>query len=223
MSDSTFNHYGSWASQPIVVLDVETTGVSESDRVVQIGLARFENQSLVDSWCSLVWSEGEIPEAATRIHGITTDQVASAPKMIELMPTVIRMARGAQPAAYNAPFDRRFFFSAMSNLTFSTDQLPIMLFDKQIHWIDPLVWARKVDAKAEGNKLGEVCARRGVALEGAHDAKADAIAAGMVLFTMAADLGDVTTSELLRQQAIHAEAQQRRFASWKGRSAAASK
>lgn len=224
MSDSSnFNHYGIWSEQPVVVLDVETTGVTEADRVVQLGLARFESGQLVDSWCSLVWSDVEVPEAATRIHGITTQQVSSAPKLIELMPDVIRLARGAQPAAYNAPFDKRFFFSELSRLDYSPALLPILLFDQSVPWLDPLVWARKIDSnvKGQGNKLGDVCARRGIPLEGAHDAKADAIATGRVLFTMVKDIGDLTMSELLRQQSSHAETQNRRFAAWRARSTAA--
>lgn len=219
--EATFSHYGNWSEQPVVVLDVETTGVTESDRVVQLGLARFEKGVLVDAWCSLVWSDVEIPEAATRIHGITTEQVASAPKLVELMPHIIRLSRGAQPAAYNAPFDKRFFFSELRRLDYSPVGLPILLFDASVPWLDPLVWARKVDAPAKGNKLGDVCARRGVPLDGAHDAKEDAVAAGMVLYTMVNDIGEMTMSELLRQQSAHADSQQRRFAAWRNRKDAA--
>lgn len=214
------NHYGLWHRQSLLVLDVETTGLSSDlgDRVVQLGLARFEQGKLVKAWGSLLWSGVEISAEATEIHGITTEQLAGAPTLIHVLPALIELSRNAQPAAYNASFDKKFFFAEIGRLAFQAYRLPLPIFNFSVPWVDPLVWARHIDRfEKGGNKLTEVCRRRGIALRNAHDAQSDAIAAGEVLYAMAPDIGDMTMSELLRQQDIYGDAQERRLAAWRAR------
>lgn len=213
------DHYDLWYRQPIVMLDVETTGLSHDlDRVIQLGLARFEHGKVVDSWSTLLWSGVEVPEEAARVHGITTDKLADAPTLIHTIPTIVKMSRGAQPAAYNQNFDKKFFFAEIGRLALQVYRLPLPLFDIEVPWVDPLVWVRHVDRfEKGGNKLDVACYRRGIQLSSAHDAKADAVAAGQVLYSMLDDIGDMTMSELLRQQQVLGEAQERRLAAWRSR------
>jgi len=211
--------YDLWYEEPWMFLDVETTGLDTHDRVVQIGLARFNQGKLVDAWGSLVWTGIEIPDEATKIHGIRTVDIADAPPWNAVLPKIISMSRGAHPAAYNESFDKRMFWSEMMRTQVRDIQMPI--FDPYHRWIDPLVMVRSIDrfVKGEGrHKLFKVCERRGIALPNAHDAIADAIAAGQVLWDMRHEIGDMTVTELLRQQQLLAEAQERQFAAWRARS-----
>lgn len=212
--------YELWYEEPFLVLDVETTGLDAHDRVIQLGLARFDRGKLLDTWSTLVWPGIEIPEEASKIHGIRTVDVATAPSWTAVLPKVIAMSRGANPAAYNEAFDKRMFASEMSRLKVDMQDLPLPIFHPRHRWIDPLVWVRSIDrfVKGEGrHKLFKVCERRGIPLPKAHDAVSDAVAAGQVLWDMRHEIGDMTITELLRQQQLLADAQERQFAAWRAR------
>lgn len=213
--------YDLWYEESWCVLDTETTGLGTHDRVVQLGLVRFDRGKVVDAWGSLVCPGIEIPEQATAIHGIRTVDVANAPPWTAMLPKIIEMSRGAHVAAYNAPFDKRMFFSEMDRLTVSLEDLPLPIFQPQHRWIDPLVAARTIDRFVKGtgrHKLSAVCERRGIVLGNAHDAVADAVAAGQVLWSMRHEIGDMTVTELLRQQHLLAETHEQQFAAWRLRS-----
>jgi len=210
--------YELWYEEPVLILDCETTGLDTHDRIIQLGLARFDRGKLVDTWGSLVWAGIEIPESATAIHGIRTVDVANAPPWIAVLPQIVRMSRGAHVAAYNVEFDKRMFMSEMARVPVD---MPMPIFDPHHRWIDPLVWTRSIERFVKGtgrHKLIKVCERRGIPLDNAHDAISDAVAAGRVLWDMRHEIGDMTVTELLRQQHLLSEAQERQFAAWKARS-----
>jgi DNA polymerase III subunit epsilon len=66
-------------------------------------------------------------------------------------------------------------------------------------WIDPLVWARELYKEEKSNRLTDVCARLGIALEQAHRAAGDAEATGRVLLALAERLPQ-PYGELIRLQ-----------------------
>lgn len=163
-----------WDEVPIVVIDTETTGLRLGvDRAVSVAFVRFD-LGRVSSFSTFVNPGFPIPPEATAIHKITDDLVRDAPTIddVFLDPRVIELLWEAHPAAYNAPFDR--------------EMVP-RFCDWQVPWLDPLVLARHVDRFAPGkgrHKLENVCKRHGIELLEAHSAKADARAAGEVLFKL---------------------------------------
>lgn len=212
--------YDPWYEHPCLVLDTETTGLDLQDRVVQLGLARFEQGKLVDSWSTLVWAGIEIPQQATDIHGISTADIADAPPWSAAIPKIVSMSRGAHVAAYNEAFDKRMFFAEMSRVRIDMQDVPLPIFQWTHRWIDPLIWIRSIDRFEKGagrHKLVKVCERRGIVLGKAHDAVSDAVAAGEVLWSMRHEIGDMTVTELLRQQQLLSDAQERQFAAWRSR------
>ena len=57
-------------------VDVETTGLSpERNRIIEIAAVKFENGIPVDSYSTLVASVRHIPEAASRVNGITDEDL----------------------------------------------------------------------------------------------------------------------------------------------------
>lgn len=165
-----------WDEVPTVWIDTETTGIKPGkDRCVQIAVVRFERGVPVGSAQDFVNPGIPIPEAATAIHGITDLAVKDAPPIDAFMARadVVALLDGAQPAAFNAPFDRYF--------------IPPFGEDWTWPWLDALSLVRKVDRFAKGagrHKLEAACKRHGIELVGAHDAGADARAAGLLFYKL---------------------------------------
>lgn len=95
--------------QPVVVVDVETTGLSPryGDRVVEIGLLRSEGGTET-TFQSLVNPRRMISPGASAVHGITQAMVDSAPLFGEVAPRIWPLLDGAILVAHNAPFDLSF-------------------------------------------------------------------------------------------------------------------
>jgi DNA polymerase-3 subunit epsilon len=119
-----------------------------------------------------------IPEGATAVHGITDADVADKPTPAEYLqqPNVQELLRGAQPAAYNAPFDRRMLpWPALEGV-----------LDQGWPWLDVMRMSKQCDRFAKGgHKLTVACQRHGVELVGAHGALADATATGLLFYALA--------------------------------------
>lgn len=199
-----------WSAVPTVWIDTETTGVKPgTDRCVQIAVVRFEGGVPVGSAQDFVNPGIPIPEAATAIHGITDVAVKDAPPIQAFMARsdVQSLLDGAQPAAYNAPFDKHFVPPFGEDWTWS--------------WLDALSLIRVVDKYARGagrHKLAACCARHGVDLTQAHSASADARAAGELFYKLAPKVyGKATLGEVLLQQGIAETEERFRFLSWLSR------
>lgn len=62
------------SSSGYVVVDIETTGLDyERDRIIEVGLLRIEQEQISDQLQCFVQSEKKIPEAVTRLTGITDE------------------------------------------------------------------------------------------------------------------------------------------------------
>jgi DNA polymerase-3 subunit epsilon len=194
----------SW-HQRLGVFDLETTGIDvESARIVtaHVGLLDETGQVLHRrDW--ILDPIVEIPAEATAVHGITTERARQdgmdAARGIAAIVAQLRslFERSIPVVAYNAPYD--FTLLDREARRHGLDPLvspgPI---------IDPLVIDRAVDKFRRGKRTLTVTAMHyGVDLLGAHDAGADAIAAGRVAQALArihAEALAFEASELHRRQ-----------------------
>lgn len=89
-----------------VVFDTETTGLSQTDRIVQIAGVRIARGKLTgERFDTLVNPGRSIPPASTAIHHVTDEMVADAPDMTTALNAFRHFAEGAVLIAHNAPFD----------------------------------------------------------------------------------------------------------------------
>lgn len=173
---------------PFVSIDFETTGrdVMHGDRVIEMAIVCFDRAEVCVR-VSLLFDPGiPIPPDSTAVHGITNADVRGMPRFENLALDIKAFLRGRVPVAYNASFDRQFLFAEMrrAGVTVSTDpQMPPAL-RSNVEWIDPLMWARSLQAGSKGFKLVEVAGRLGVPLTNAHRATDDAEAAGNVMVAL---------------------------------------
>ncbi|NII70860.1 exonuclease domain-containing protein [Microbacterium ulmi] len=171
----------------IGVFDLETTGVDVTvDRVVtaHVGLLDAAG-SVIRSRDWLADPGVEIPEGATAVHGITTararSQGRSARDVVGEVVAALRalLDAGIPVVAYNAPYD----FSLLKNEALRHGVEPILAPSPVI---DPLVVDKRLDRYRPGKRTLEVVAAHyAVRLDGAHDASADAVAAGRVAQALA--------------------------------------
>ncbi|GAA1527992.1 DNA polymerase-3 subunit epsilon [Microbacterium ginsengiterrae] len=166
----------------IGVFDLETTGVDvTADRIVTayVGvLDEHGRQIAARSW--LADPGIPIPDGAAAVHGITTAQARAdgraAPEVVFEVTASLRalFSQGLPVVAYNASYD----FSLLAHECVRHRIPPL---DAPGPIIDPLVIDKAVDRYRRGKRtLSAVAQHYGVTLDGAHEASADAIAAGRV-------------------------------------------
>jgi DNA polymerase-3 subunit epsilon len=96
-----------------VVLDLETTGGSpERDGITEVGAVKVRGGERLGELGTLVDPGTGIPPNIVALTGITTAMVRAAPRMPEVLPSVLEFLSGAVLVAHNAPFDAGFLRSA---------------------------------------------------------------------------------------------------------------
>ncbi|HZU94051.1 MAG TPA: 3'-5' exonuclease [Microbacterium sp.] len=193
----------SWLSR-VAVFDLETTGVDVTgDRVVtaHVGVLDAKGREIASrDW--LAYPGIDIPDGATAVHGITTEHARAhgrpAIEVVSQVTAALRslLSQGVPVVAYNASYD----FSLLAHearrhgLEPLVDPSPV---------IDPMVIDKAYDRYRRGKRTLEVVAAHyAVPLEGAHDASADAVAAGRVAQALARQFRMPETLEALHTQQI---------------------
>jgi len=131
----------------------------------------------------------EIPAEASAVHGISTERArADGRPTAEVISEIVATLRavfdaGYPVVAYNAPFD-------FSMLRYEALRHGIAPIDAPAPVIDPLVLDKFMDRYRPGRRTLTVVAEHyRVTLEDAHDASADAVAAGRVALALAERYG----------------------------------
>ena len=171
----------------LVVFDLETTGVDPSEaRIVTAFIGVLDaTGSVVEGRSWLVDPGIDIPSASTEVHGVTTERAraegAEASAAVgEIRDMLARhFAEGLAVCAFNAAYDFSLLAAECRRHGLEPlDARPV---------IDPMVIDRKVDRFRRGKRTLTVATEvYGVELTDAHDASADAIAAGRVAQAMTA-------------------------------------
>ena len=92
-----------------VALDLETTGLTVGNRIIEIGCVEIVGRDLTGrQYQSYVNPEHEIEEGAQRVHGITSEQLVDKPKFPEILDEVLEFVRDAEVLIHNAEFDLSF-------------------------------------------------------------------------------------------------------------------
>jgi DNA polymerase III subunit epsilon len=164
------------------VFDLETTGVDvETSRIVSahVGVIDGSGQSL--ECCDWLADPGiDIPSGASAVHGITTERAQAEGRpacdvVAEIVAAIRELfARGLAVTIYTAPYD-------LTLLNREAVRYGITPLAAPAPIVDPLVIDRAVDRYRKGKRTLEAAASvYGVVLSDAHDARADAVAAGRV-------------------------------------------
>lgn len=91
----------------VVIVDTETTGLSSTARLVEIGALHVRAGVVIDRFQTLVDPEESIPKMVVRVHGITDAMVKGAPPAGDAIRAWLRFAANRPVLAHNASFDHR--------------------------------------------------------------------------------------------------------------------
>ncbi|GAA1988108.1 exonuclease domain-containing protein [Microbacterium pumilum] len=169
------------------VFDLETTGVDvTTDRIVTAHVGLLDGDGSIIRARDWMADPGVvIPDGAAAVHGITTaharDHGRRASEVVAEVVVALRalLDAGIPIVAYNAPYD----FSLLKYEALRHGIDPII---DPSPVIDPLVVDKAYDRWRRGKRtLQVVAAHYAVRLEGAHEASADAVAAGRVAQALA--------------------------------------
>ncbi len=162
---------------PVVVLDVETTGLSPRiHEVIEIGAVKLVNGALAEQFHKMVKPTQKISQTTLNITGIRPEEVADAPEFAEVFREFFQFADGAVLVAHNARFDMGYLSQAYSRL-FPGKPWPFPVLDTLA-----LARVRLPGLKAYG--LGPLTNHLKIPLSQHHRALADAEATGLLLLRL---------------------------------------
>jgi DNA polymerase-3 subunit epsilon len=181
---------GEWFDR-LGVFDLETTGIdTDTSRIVSAYVGVVDAQGMPKGVSWLADPGIEIPAQAAAVHGITTERARAegrdAAEVVAEIVAVLRalLAQGVPIVIYNAAYD-------LTLLNRECLRYGIEPLDDPLPIIDPLVIDRAMDRYRKGKRTLEVAAEYyGVELMDAHDAEADAVAAGRVAQAIARKYSD---------------------------------
>ncbi len=139
-----------------IVLDTETTGLSpaQGHRVIEIGCIELIDRRFTGrEFHCFIHPEREIDEAAQRVHGISLDDLATAPKFAEVAEEFLQFVAGAELIIHNAEFDVGFL---EHELQLMGHPQPRMTEHSTV--LDTLSLARKMHP-GQRNSLDALCKR----------------------------------------------------------------
>jgi CBS domain-containing protein len=151
-----------------VVIDTETTGLdSRTARILQIAAVGIENGLLVSPALldSLVNCEIPIPESSTAIHGITYENIRTAPLFRDLVSDLDHLLKGALLIGHSIAYDIA-VLSREYEIAGAKWQTP--------RFLDVRMLGRVVVPTLADHSLDRLCEWAGVVIGGRHSAIGDA-------------------------------------------------
>ncbi|HNS26842.1 MAG TPA: DNA polymerase III subunit epsilon [Steroidobacteraceae bacterium] len=145
-----------------IVLDTETTGleVERGHRIIEIGAVELRNRRATGrNFHRYLNPERAIDEGARAVHGISSADLADAPRFAQVAAELIEFISGAELVIHNASFDVGFLEAELQRLPESSG-LPRRIGDL-CGVLDTLALAREMHP-GQRNSLDALCRRYGI-------------------------------------------------------------
>jgi DNA polymerase-3 subunit epsilon len=138
-----------------IVLDTETTGLDPKlgDRIIEIGCIEILSRRITGAQFHVYLNpEREIDLGATRVHGITLEDLAAKPKFAAIAREFLDYVRGAELIIHNADFDVEFLDMELGRIGLGR------LSEHAAKITDTLIQARELHPGRK-NSLDALCER----------------------------------------------------------------
>jgi len=154
--------------QTFVCVDCESTGLDpREDRIVEIAVASFTLDTIIDQFESLINPERPIPQEVIAIHHITDSMVQGKPRIDEVLPQVIKIIGDHPIIGHGIRFD-------IDIITNHARRCQIPCNIEKNKSFDTVRLARLYE-KSPSNSLEQLRMHFGIDEEGAHRAMNDVL------------------------------------------------
>ena len=155
-----------------VALDVETTGtLSYVDRIVELAAVRFVDGKVQSRFSTLINPGISIPEAASRVNGITDEMLKDQPDIADVLNDFSHFCAENVLVAHNAIFDFQFLSAALEKCYCIAPHGPLF---------DTYQLSKKIFPGLSNYKLSTIVEYLKIPLSQFHRAEQDAWACGQV-------------------------------------------
>ena len=151
-----------------VAVDIETTGLSNEDSIIEIAAVRFVGGQVEEVYHSLVRSKKVIPAKVTQLTGITQSMIAEAPHPEAVIRDFVAFISNHRLVFHNASFDMRFIGKYLEYFGYP---LPDRI-------LDTLPLARKKLPTLSSHRLVNLVEHLGLPVARSHRAQDDSLATG---------------------------------------------
>jgi len=158
-------------NQIYTIIDVETTG--RSNKITEISIFKFDGETIVDEFTSLVNPNALIPTHITALTGIDNAMVADAPTFAEIAQDVLNITKDSIFVAHNVNFD----YNVIRNEFKAID------IDFRRKKLCTVRLSRALIPGLRSYSLGKLCKSLSIHISDRHRARGDA-AATVVLFQL---------------------------------------
>src|SRR6476620_10928429 len=138
-----------------VGLDTETTGLNAKlgDRIIEIGCIEILSRSIGERlFHAYLNPERDVDLGATRVHGLTLDDLRQKPRFAEVAKEFLDFVSGAELIIHNADFDVEFLDAELGRCGLGK------LADHVAKVLDTLAYARELHP-GKKNSLDALCER----------------------------------------------------------------
>ncbi|MFB9661799.1 exonuclease domain-containing protein [Glycomyces mayteni] len=164
------------------VIDVETTGLFNKDRIVEIAIAQLDRDGRATAtWETLVNPQRDL--GPQELHGIRAADVRKAPTFDQVAGDVVELLRDRVPVAHNLAFDGRL-------LSHEFLRIGCEIPDLGHFGVCTMQWADYFLPDA-GRSLADCCSAAGIANERPHEAMSDVLATTELLALYLNSMGQV--------------------------------
>ena len=160
-----------------IAFDLETTGTLPGvDQICEIGAVRFTEQGVPDLiFATLIYPGCPMPEAASRVNGITDDMLVGKPNVCDVLDAFADFCGEDVLVAHNSAFDAQFLAADIKKFETRSPRGVVL---------DTLPIAKKVYPGLANYKLGTLIQHLGLNSGGYHRAEQDSIYAGQLFHKM---------------------------------------
>lgn len=153
-----------------VAIDIETTGFSNDDHIIEIAAIRFQSGKPTESFVSLVNPLIAIPNGIADITGINDDMLSNAPMIENVFSSFIDFIANSKLVAHNSSFDMRFLQKYAQEYAFKINN------DVEC----TLQLSRSAIPELNNHKLRTIANYFEIKVDNCHRAELDAIATGYI-------------------------------------------